>query len=224
MQFLRPFSQLDTNGQWTDQGSSSVNMHLAIDEVSLDETDYIQAFGSGAGGDPTEYYAVFSLSSVSTPAQANNHTFRVQALWIGGTIDIKVQIIRISTLALVREEFISLSNTSTQYSFALTSPEIAALSGGYDAGGGVSDIKIKILRTAHFSATRAPRVFQAFLEVPDAGFEHLDMGSGPGLKVVGVGTGNYLEAPSNSGLKRVSGVEGATALIISSGTGVKIHG
>jgi hypothetical protein len=62
----------------------------------------------------------------------------------------------------------------------------------------------------------------AYILAPDAGFEHLDVGSGLALLVVGAGSGHYL-VPDGGGLKRIAGGEVAGALVLDAGGNVIVR-
>lgn len=71
-QFARP-NLTTTLLNYTDQGGGIVNIHLAIDEVSADDADYIRSPTSPAN----EVY-VCTLSSVTDPALSTGHIMRMR--------------------------------------------------------------------------------------------------------------------------------------------------
>lgn len=216
MQFCRPAAQLGTNGQWQDQAAGTTAMHLAIDEAVLDSGDYMQAGGSGIGGDEIPYEVDFQLSSAVAPISTSGFAICLYGYTISGGNLGSVELRRISTSTVVHEEFNSLTGTPTLYTFTLTAPEVAALAGGYDIGGGLSDFGLKFTRIPDSNPANIVRIEQAYLELPDAGFTHLDIVAGSQVER-NASSGAYLELNSGS-LRQVTGIETTNALLLDSGS------
>lgn len=72
-QFARPDSDV-SDGTWTNQASSNVNMFNVIDESSADDADYIRT----ANPTGTET-CTFGLSDVTDPVSPSGHTVRWRA-------------------------------------------------------------------------------------------------------------------------------------------------
>src|SRR3972149_7646426 len=71
-QFARPDADT-TLGNYTNQAGSGVNIFNTIDEVALDDADYIRTPTS-----PINEVYVCRLSDVTDPVSSSNHTIRMR--------------------------------------------------------------------------------------------------------------------------------------------------
>jgi hypothetical protein len=72
-QFGRPSADTYNADGYTDQGGGGTNIYTTIDEVSLDDGDYIRSALT-----PTSDVYVTKLSSVEDPQSSAGHTVRVR--------------------------------------------------------------------------------------------------------------------------------------------------
>lgn len=72
-QFARPIADAANPGGWTDQAGGSVNLYTTIDEVTPDDTDYIQSPAS-----PSSAVYVCKLSALTNPGTTSNHIIRMR--------------------------------------------------------------------------------------------------------------------------------------------------
>jgi hypothetical protein len=77
-QYARPDDDYGSQGEWVKNGGSGSDLFQAIDESSVDDTDYIQLDMSMEDFSP----AVFETSNVTDPSSSSGHkalTFRCKA-------------------------------------------------------------------------------------------------------------------------------------------------
>jgi hypothetical protein len=72
-QFARPDNDFNNPGSFTDQGGGAVDIYTRIDEVALDDADYIRSPTS-----PSSAVYVARLSDVTDPASSSNHIMRMR--------------------------------------------------------------------------------------------------------------------------------------------------
>lgn len=70
-QLARPITDI-TDGLWTNEAGSNVNLYASIDETSASDTDYIQSSSSPASADIAEV----GLTSLSDPVSSTGHKVR----------------------------------------------------------------------------------------------------------------------------------------------------
>lgn len=155
MQYSRPNSTV-ASATWGFVGGSFFG---AIGEVVADDTDYIWA---SAGGSITD--AEVGLSAVSDPSSSSDHTvyFRYSTTTVppyAAPNELTVSLYEGATL--IASDTVEPTGTITTGSFTLSGPEADAITDysalslrfGYNYGGFGDEI----------------RIYQAYLEVPDAG-------------------------------------------------------
>jgi len=72
-QFLRPIQDVANPGNWTTHTGGTTNLYTAIDEVTADDTDYIQSPAS-----PSNAVYVTKLSSAVDPNSSTGHIIRMR--------------------------------------------------------------------------------------------------------------------------------------------------
>lgn len=166
-QFSRPDND-DAIGSYTDDGGGTTNIFQAIDEVTQDDNDWVEAV---IGGTPLVYDA--GASVVTDPLVSTGHTLR----WVyrksaaaGRDIEAKMEL-RVGTTVVVTRTFSAISETFTLDAHPLTAGEADAIT---DYG----NLNFRITGTRSGSgAGRELNVSWVELEVPDAagGFAHVQV-------------------------------------------------
>ena len=119
-QFARPNSTTTLSG-WTDDGGGS-NLHLAIDEVTFSDSDFMQSDTSLPMPNPGSEMCVVELSDVADPELSTGHILRWRYRKSGGPEDIAIRLeLRQGTSVIVTRNFGTISNSFTTDNFTLTS-------------------------------------------------------------------------------------------------------
>lgn len=86
-QFARPDADV-TDGSWTNQAGSNVNLYQSVDEVSPDDADYIQSSEA-----PSSDTCEISLETLTDPVTSSGHIVRYRYRKSGGaTINLTVSL------------------------------------------------------------------------------------------------------------------------------------
>lgn len=110
-------------GGWTREDDSPTNLHLSIDEVGVDDADYIKsALLTGPSPDAVR----LRMSDLGDPFTDDNHEVVVRAWRTGAASQMVVRLYEGATLRAERT-FNSLTGSPVDYAFALTAGEAAAI-------------------------------------------------------------------------------------------------
>ncbi len=191
-QTLRPASDISA-GSWEDQAGGTTNLYSRIDETSTSDGDFIEE----QNGPPTPVAYRAQLDPGVDPGVDTGHVIFVRAAQPPGSENMSVGLYEGGSLI---KSFIIVPTTSfSNFFLNLSSLEAAAITD-------YADLELR------FGGPRM-LVSQAYFEIPDAGVsDHLDSDA-PGLLVAAAGSGHYVEL-DGPGLRRVTGTEGATALLV----------
>lgn len=193
MAILRPAGDISA-GTWENQAGSATNLYLAIDEASTSDGDYVEE----QNGPPTPVAYRAQLSAGVDPGIDTGHSIFVRAKHITGGENMAVGLYQGG--GIIKSFTIMPTTSFGNFVLNLSSLEAANITD-------YTDLELRF---------GGPRMFvsQAYLDIPDAGVsDHLDA-SAPGLAVEAAGSGHYVEL-DGPGLRRVAGIEGATALLVS---------
>ncbi len=196
-QFLRPASDISFLGQTVPSSQPGFSV---IDEVVASNTDRMELNHFGT---PETWHG--ALSSAIDPQVHTGHTFRAMAARIDNSADCKLRVeLRQGASTVLAFSVFNLTTSLQTFSYTLTSGEAAT----------ITDYTALTMFITPTLGSPLVIVSWAEMEIPDAGYEHLDI-DGPGLKVVGANSGHFLVA-DGPGFRRVSGLEtpGSGALVL----------
>lgn len=77
-----------TDGSWTNEAGSNVNLYASIDETTASDADYIQSSELGAGSDVCEV----ALAALTDPISSSFHIVRYRYLRSYGTVPINLTV------------------------------------------------------------------------------------------------------------------------------------
>lgn len=211
MQYAVPIADTASVGTWLPASGST--LYDMVDEIVADDLDYVQA-NAGPSVSPLVQWR---LSAANDPLVSTGYVVRWRARLQFGPIITVTQTMRLfQGTTLVASEAVSLfgGNTPiTEFTRPLSTGEADAITNHADL----------YVEFEHSMSDAAPvvQITLARLELPDAGFAHLDVANS-GWLVADMSSGFYLQA-SGAGLTRVSGLEQVgIALVLDSSVGFKV--
>jgi len=132
VQVARPNADV-TDGSWTNESGSAVNLYASIDEAVASDTDYIQS--SLSSGDTCE----FSLSTLTDPQSASGHTVYIRYKSNSANCGVVVRLIQGTTI-IAERTYSDIPTEYTNINFTLSESEANSITD-------YSDLRIRFTKT-----------------------------------------------------------------------------
>lgn len=203
MQFLRPNADIANPGGWA--ATPVGPLFVPISDATWDMSRRI-ALNVGTTGQ----YLRLGLQNGADPNLSTGHVVHVIATQLAGNQGGLTMRLKEGATARAVENWLFTVGVIVELTYTLSGAEA-------DSIASYPDLELELEPVIVLGGFEA-RIYQAWLQIPDAGFSHIAP-SGPGLISVGNNSGSYL-SPNGPGLQLSDGLEGVGSVISGIARGV----